>query len=164
MTENKALNEAMKKGMRYLAAGVSIVSVTENELNHAMTATSVTSLSDNPASLLVCVNRQHRIHSAFQIGGVFAVNVLAQQHQQLSSVCADSNRYSERFDADCWQYSAGLAPAIEDALVVFQCECDQAHTYGTHDIIIGRILSVSVTPKSTEPLIYFNGSYSKVYS
>jgi flavin reductase len=42
-----------------------------------MTATAVCSVSDDPASLLVCINRKARMHDVLVDNGRFCVNVLA---------------------------------------------------------------------------------------
>jgi flavin reductase len=42
-----------------------------------MTATAVCSVSDDPASLLVCINQGARMHDVLRDNGRFCVNVLA---------------------------------------------------------------------------------------
>ena len=163
MQQNISLAEAMKRGMRQLASGVCILSITDAAGEcHAMTATSVTSLSDSPASLLACVNQSHRINTAFSLGAKFAVNVLAHSHESLSNLCADSSRADQRFGSDKWQFADGQAPWVSDALAVFQCECAKKIAYGTHDIVIGEILGAYTPAEGSDPLLYFDGAYASI--
>ena len=163
LTQNK-LAEQMRKGMRYLASGVCIISTRDAAgENHAMTATSVTSVSDEPPSLLVCINRVHRIYSAFAIDSLFAVNILANEHQALSQCCADREKLDQRFNFPNWQESRDSAPALNDALACFQCVTRKMVSYGTHDVVIGDIVSVlSSGDQDVDPLLYFDGRYTKI--
>ena len=72
------LGMAMKMGMRRLASGVSVLSTRSDDgERHAMTVSSVTSVSDNPASLLVCVNKQVALEGHLSTPGTpFAINIL----------------------------------------------------------------------------------------
>ena len=57
------LQQEFLKSMRYLAASVSIISAKDsNDKPYAMTASSVTSLTLEPPSILVCVNHDASIH------------------------------------------------------------------------------------------------------
>ncbi len=45
-----------------------------------MTVSSFAGVSLHPPQILICVNRQVRIHAAFAESGYFAVNLLAVEH------------------------------------------------------------------------------------
>lgn len=164
------LSQAMKQGMRRLAAGVCVVTAKgADNAPIAMTASSVTSVSDAPASLLVCVNRSAHIHSVLNKGHRFAVNVLAQSHEDISKACAGGDDVNSRFDAAQWRLSKNALPTLVDALAVFSCTVTQTHPYGTHSIVIGDINHVTVDdtePRgltdNLSPLLYFNGAYATI--
>ncbi|MEJ2418778.1 MAG: flavin reductase family protein [Exilibacterium sp.] len=160
------LGEAMKEGMRRLASGVCVLS-TRNHLGDrfAMTASSVTSVSDSPASLLVCVNKETSMYRVLEEGGGFCINVLAHHHEPISSCCASGEQGESRFLKGHWR-NGGEAdlPYLQGALATFFCVQDQSFLYGTHKIIIGRISEVLVGAGPVEPLIYLNGSYHRLYT
>ena len=59
--------EEFLTSMRHLAASVSIISAKDSGGKpYAMTASSVTSLSMEPPSILVCVNKSAGIHKALR--------------------------------------------------------------------------------------------------
>lgn len=153
-------SHAMREGMRRLASGVSVISCLDQEGQpYAMTATSVTSVSDAPASLLVCVNRSARAHDAITASGHFAVNVLSRDQDGISNLCAGGEEGKKRFELGHWQGFEQL-PFLSDCLAVFKCQVDHSMDYGTHRIFIGLINQVLVgDPEHGDPLIYLNGQY-----
>ncbi|BFM16138.1 flavin reductase family protein [Maricurvus nonylphenolicus] len=154
---------AMKEGMRRLASGVCIVSAqADSGERTAMTATSITSVSDSPASLLVCINRDTSMHSILSKGGDFAVNLLHNHQQELSNHCASGDQGEQRFGIGQWQESEGT-PYLDDCLAVFICKQAQTVTFGTHDIVIGEIAHVKVADdENIDPLLYLNGGYHSI--
>jgi flavin reductase (DIM6/NTAB) family NADH-FMN oxidoreductase RutF len=154
---------AMKEGMRRLASGVCVVSAqADSGERTAMTATSVTSVSDSPASLLVCINRDTSMHNILSKGGSFAVNLLHSQQQDLSNHCASGDQGEQRFSLGDWQGGDGT-PYLNDCLAVFICKQAKTVTFGTHDIVIGEIEQVKVADsENIDPLLYLNGAYHSV--
>lgn len=152
----------MKEGMRRLASGVSVISC-ENDVGQkfAMTASSVTSLSDSPPSLLVCVNKSARICAELTVGTQFAVNVLGQAHQDVSVQCSSIKKADQRFNVGNWQTDAGT-PILADAESNFVCVVDGLMAYGSHHVVVGKILQVSVAETPVDPLVYLNGGYRKL--
>lgn len=159
--QNNNLTVSMKLGMRRLASGVCVLSTTlADSQRFAMTVSSVTSVSDSPASLLVCINQlvSQQGHLA-TIGCQFAVNVLATQHQDVSNICAGRDPNRNRFEVGQWEDDDTGVPVLADAQAVFICQTDQVTTYGTHKIIIGVIHKVILNGSEVDPLLYADGSY-----
>jgi flavin reductase (DIM6/NTAB) family NADH-FMN oxidoreductase RutF len=158
------LSEKMKSGMRRLVAGVSILTVSgEDGLNYAMTVSSVSSVSTCPPSLLVCINASTRISSQMVLGRYFGINILAQDHQELSTRCSSSDFKDSRFDDGTWELNKlGMPPYLTDAECVFTCAVDQKIRYGSHYIVVGLINEVRLTKDAIDPLVYMNGRYHRV--
>lgn len=154
---------AMREGMRRLASGVCIVSAqADSGERTAMTATSITSVSDSPSSLLVCINRDTSMHNILSKGGAFAVNLLHNSQQDLSNHCASGDQGEQRFSMGQWQEKEGV-PYLGDCLAVFICKQAKTVTFGTHDIVIGEITQVNVDEtENIDPLLYLNGGYHSV--
>jgi flavin reductase (DIM6/NTAB) family NADH-FMN oxidoreductase RutF len=159
------LAEAMKEGMRRLASGVSVVSACADQgMRTAMTATSVTSVSDTPASLLVCINRETSMHNILAKGGEFAVNLLHHEQMNISNHCAMGDQGEQRFSLGQWQtYGEQNIPYLADSLVAFICRQAKTVTFGTHEIVIGEILQVMIDDsEKIDPLLYLNGGYHRI--
>lgn len=159
--QNNNLAVSMKLGMRRLASGVCVLSTNlPNNQRFAMTVSSITSVSDSPASLLVCINQQvsQQGHLATQ-GSQFAVNVLSIDHKDVSNVCAGREPARNRFEVGNWEEDDTGLPVLADAQAVFICQTDQIMTYGTHKIVIGVIHKVILNGAEVTPLLYADGSY-----
>ena len=70
------LGEQFRAAMRRFPSTVSVISTAKDGQRHGMTATAVTSVSLNPPSLLVCVNRSGRLFGIMESCHRFCVNVL----------------------------------------------------------------------------------------
>ncbi|MFT5118066.1 MAG: flavin reductase (DIM6/NTAB) family NADH-FMN oxidoreductase RutF [Kiritimatiellia bacterium] len=157
------MKDALRLGMRRLAAGVCVVSTKVDGQSFAMTATSVTSVSDEPASLLVCINKETSMQPVLVMGQVFVVNVLSQAQQNVSNVCAGRGDMDERFSVGDWQQGHNDTPYLVDAQASFFCRVDNdQYLYGTHQIVIGRLEKVIVSDEAVNPLIYINGGYTAI--
>ena len=159
--QNNNLAVSMKLGMRRLASGVCVLSTRlAGEQRFAMTVSSITSVSDSPASLLVCINQQvsQQAHLA-TTGSLFAVNVLSANHIDVSNICAGRQPNKDRFEVGNWEDDDTGLPILADALAIFICQTDQIMTYGTHKIVIGAIHKVILNETPVDPLLYADGSY-----
>ncbi len=158
------LAESLRLGMRRLASGVCIITCKAEGQRYAMTASSVTSLSDSPASLLVCVNNTAAIQPFLVRGQSFAVNILGDDQIDISNNCAGESSGEERFSVGCWSESSqSNAPFLEKSQATFFCDVDNDnYQYGTHHIIIGRLTNVIVPEVESAPLIYANGGYQSI--
>lgn len=154
------MSDAMKEGMRRLASGVCVITAKDSSGSpYAMTATSVTSVSDQPASLLVCINKNTRMFQAIEDGGNFCVNLLNHDQEEISNRCASGDQGADRFQSGQWQELRAL-PYLEGSLAAFFCRQEQSIDFGTHRILIGGIQEVLVSQDETiNPLIYLNGGY-----
>lgn len=157
------LGQAMREGMRRLASGVCVVSArAESGQRYAMTATSVTSISDDPASLLVCINRDTSMFKAIEDGAPFVINVLHREQEDVSNRCASGDQGEGRFEVGEWLERDGL-PYLDGSLTVFICEQAKSIDYGTHRILIGNINGALVSEEEKiDPLVYLDGAYRNV--
>ena len=153
------VNDGFKQAMRRLAGGVTIVTVTHENERHGTTATAVTSLSLDPPSLLVCFNKDTRLHGLLGRSGHFCVNLLHNDNIAVSKAFASPLPSEQRFAVGDWRMTAEEPPYLADAQASIVCAKDREIDYGTHTIFIGRVLSVR-TREDVAPLIYCDGSYA----
>lgn len=159
--QNSHLSQMMKLGMRRLAAGVCVLSTrTDTGQPFAMTVSSVTSVSDNPASLLVCINKRVSQQGHLStLGNQFAINILSDSQQAISDLCAGRDA-RDRFSEGNWREDKHGIPYLADAQAVFFCKVDLASAYGTHHIVVGLMHEVLVNESEPSPLVYVNGGYA----
>jgi flavin reductase (DIM6/NTAB) family NADH-FMN oxidoreductase RutF len=144
-----------KVAMRQLAATVTLVTTCEEGAWHGMPATAVTSLSVEPPSVLVCINRSASMHGPVTRSRKLCVNLLATQQADL---CSDfgARPGAERFDVGAWQAGPDGLPYIAEAVACLFCTVDDALDYSTHTIFIAKVGHVLVDA-TIEPLVYRGG-------
>lgn len=159
---NAALAEQLRLAMRRHAASVSVVTCTDTrQQRHAITVTSLASLSMDPPALLVCINRWAGIHEPLLAGQPFCVNILSADQRIVADNCSRGEDTSLHFSAGRWLDDASGLPYLRDAQANLFCENDRSICYATHTIFIGRVRQVLMHGE-VAPLIYLNGGYSQV--
>jgi flavin reductase (DIM6/NTAB) family NADH-FMN oxidoreductase RutF len=159
--QDNQLGQQMKQGMRRLASGVSVLSARLADGDaFVMTVSSVTSVSDNPPSLLVCINRQIQRHEELlPAGSRFAINLLNVDQSEVSNLCAGRYQDRDRLSLGSWNEDDWLF--LADSQASFCCVTDKVVSYGTHEIVFGRIEQVKIHSEQVDPLVYSNGKYGK---
>ncbi|KKW92028.1 flavin reductase family protein [Sphingobium chungbukense] len=153
---------SLKVAMRRMASAVSIVTAVDAAGERAaMTATSVTSLTLDPPSMLVCINRNARIHRFLEAAGNFCINILAADQIVHAQACGGGSVPGERFAIPGWDEKAGI-PVLDGAQAAILCRQKSRMTFGTHDIVIGEVMKVLIGNTDVDPLLYIDGSYARV--
>jgi len=147
-----------RKGMRKLAAAVNVISTDHDGELHGLLATAVCSVCATPPTLLICINQSATACAPIAASKRFCVSVLSQAQHDLAQkfLTVKSN---ERLNLCKWQRLSTGAPAIEGALVNFDCEVAQVVDAGTHTIFLGRVVEAAFADADT-PLLYFDGGYA----
>lgn len=152
------LSVAFKAAMRRLAASVSIVVARGDDGPVGMAATSITSLTADPPAVLVCVNRATSLHALLEPTAPLSVNLLSGHQKDVSVAFGGGVPRDERFGTGQWRTGADGLPALVDAQANLRCVIDAMLAYGTHSIVIARVLDVVMTG-DVDPLIYQDGRY-----
>jgi flavin reductase (DIM6/NTAB) family NADH-FMN oxidoreductase RutF len=150
--------EAYKRGMRQLAASVTIVTSAHEGRRRGLTATAVCSLAATPPTLLASINRLAAAHDMIAASGRFCINVLAEEHSGLSQRFAGAEAGESRFGMGTWETMTTGAPALREAMASFDCELLHVVPIETHSVFIGRVVDV-VSHPGRRPLLYADGCY-----
>jgi flavin reductase (DIM6/NTAB) family NADH-FMN oxidoreductase RutF len=143
--------------MRFLASSVSVISAKDSSGNlFAMTASSVTSLTMDPPSILVCVNNGATIHDVLMKGENLCINILQKTQQEISNICSSKELESTRFQNNFWDTSD--IPFIKDSQANIFCKVDETVSYHTHKIVIGSVIH-SQSAETFNTLMYADGGY-----
>jgi flavin reductase (DIM6/NTAB) family NADH-FMN oxidoreductase RutF len=151
----------LRDAMRQVAGGVSVVTVGEGEDRTGLTVTSAVSLSIDPPTMIVCVNRSASSWPLFQRYGHFCVNVLAAHHQPVADRFAGRHgvKGARRYEGVRWERLATGAPALADAVAAIDCAIEEAIERHSHAILIGAVRALRI--RGGEPLIYAAGRYGQ---
>lgn len=94
------MKETFTKMMRTLTYPVCIASAACNTNRYAITVSSVTSVSLDPPSLLVCINKSSSITEDLRIGGQLNINFVSSEQKETASICSSKESANKRFDND----------------------------------------------------------------
>lgn len=155
---DNALALSFKAAMACLASTPTIITAVANGQTYGMTATAVTSLSVDPPSLLICINRSASIYEMMQPAALFCINILQSHHSSLCIAFGGKSALADRFNDGEWQTSDNAVPYLCDASANVFCEVDRMIEYGTHSIVIGKVQTVTVL-EPREPLLYGDGRF-----
>ncbi len=154
--------EGYREAMARFGAAVSVVTTDGPAGRRGFTASAVCSVTDDPPTLLVCVNRQNDSHAALLANGVLCVNTLAAGQQDISALFAGGEADPAlRFAAGSWFRLATGAPALQGAVVAFDCRIAQVTEIGTHSVIFGEVQEIR-HGSVHDGLIYFGRGYHPV--
>ena len=151
--------------MRHHAGAVTIISVGKSGGRTGLTATAFCSLTDDPPTVLACVNRTASAHDLIAKHKSFCVNVLAAAQQDVAMRFAGrvGQQGEERFDEGAWITLATGSPVLEGALANLDCDVVETLDGKTHTIYVGRVRAGRVNGV-IKPLVYFKGEFCDVKS
>ncbi len=131
-----------RNGMSRLGTSVSVVTTLSGGKRYGFTASAVCSVSDTPATLLVCINRASSSFPAFESTGHFCVNTLMPGQEEISDVFGGRIRSDDRFMHGDWRDGLTGVPVLENASVSFECELINAVDQATHRVLFGRVIDI----------------------
>jgi flavin reductase (DIM6/NTAB) family NADH-FMN oxidoreductase RutF len=169
MSEPKqSIPESFRTLLRGMASSVTIVSTEWAKTRHGMVATAVMSLSLEPPSLVLAVNRSASIHSPLHERGAFVINVLSRWDEPIARGFSRASGES-RFAFGPWTtlrstnpMSNGL-PYLANAQAAVFCQLRESRPAGTHSLLIASVADLMHDQKRA-PLVYCDGTYGRFFS
>jgi flavin reductase (DIM6/NTAB) family NADH-FMN oxidoreductase RutF len=146
--------------MRQLTGGVSVITAGRGKDISGMTVTSVSSLSVEPAALIVSINREASSWPLVKRHGFFGVNILASDQLDIAERFTGKGglRGAARFAGAEWVTRVSGVPLLVGALAAIDCEVEDIIERHSHAIVIGRVLDLQLSTR-TAALAYWQGQY-----
>lgn len=118
-----------------------------------MTVSSLSSVSVDPPTLLVCLRDTSPTLDALMRNGSFTVNLL--HHEARPAAELFSSGAPDRFGQVAWERpaSVGGPHLVDDAHAAADCVVDHMHRTGTHVVVFGKVHAV-VHRSAAQPLLY----------
>jgi flavin reductase len=153
-----------KSAMSRVASSVMLITtVDKDDYPHGLAATAFSSVSMEPASVLICVNRTASASPIIKESGLFCVSFLQTAHEQISTIFSRSELRKQRFVEGQWRTGIRGIRYLSDAQAAVFCEVVHEVEHGTHTIMIANVIDV-VLAEVTEPLVYVGGRYRRLDS
>lgn len=140
---------------RSLAASVSVITARGPAGPLGMTASSVTAVSLDPPLMAVTLAPGSQTLTAVRLTGRFAVNVLGEEHQALSTRFAGQRPAWARFAGV--PLLVGDVPLLADAVAVAVCTVEWERGCGDRILVVGRVREAEVG--DGPPLLWHRSAY-----
>lgn len=155
-------SQTFRAAMAQLGSAVCVLSTGGSGGRYGITASAVTAVSDDPPSLIVCVNRSSGANAVLKTNGRVCVNVLSCDQEDISAAFSTSDiSVGDRFRTGEWKDGKGGSPVLANTAAYFDCEIDKAVEYGTHTVFFCRAIDISASSTAT-CLIYQGRGYHKI--
>lgn len=154
---------AFRQAMAQVASAVHVVTTQGPAGRAGMTATSVAPVSDEPPTMLVCIEAASRTLAAIEASGAFCINTLGAGGGELAEIFARRRKIEgeARFGTADWITLATGSPVLADALVAFDCRLIDVKHVATHRILIGEVVALGGTGQGAG-LIYRRRDFGSV--
>jgi flavin reductase (DIM6/NTAB) family NADH-FMN oxidoreductase RutF len=151
------IRDLFREAMRGVASTVFLITTRAPDGNAGMTATAVCSLSFDPVSVLVCVNRATAFMNAVEASGRFVVNILSREDEAVAKAFGSAAGREHRFMLGDWYDLDGL-PALRSSMSAISCEVAGHMDFGSHRVLVGEVRQVDNHQGRAE-LLYCQGEY-----
>lgn len=151
-----------RNAMARVCAPVNVITTNGPAGRGGFTATAMCSVTDEPPTLLVCMNSRSLQTGLFLENRRFCVNVLTGEHKELAGFFAGREAdMAARYAAAEWAELASGNHALADAIVSFDCRLTEARLVGTHNIFIGEVVEIR-SRNDGHALLYFDRNFVHV--
>ncbi|MCZ4608881.1 flavin reductase family protein [Streptomyces sp. Lzd4kr] len=141
------------------ATGVTVITSGSTARTTGLTVNSFTSVSLDPALILVCIHNDSGELPVLRRTGAFAVNILAADQEELCrSFASRHTRHSAK--ADTRPGITGV-PVLSDALAYLECRIEREVDAGDHVIVIGEVVDLAVQ-REEGPLTFFRNTFHRL--
>jgi flavin reductase (DIM6/NTAB) family NADH-FMN oxidoreductase RutF len=146
----------LRRVMGHFATGVTVItSLRSSGELHGLTANAFTSVSLTPPLVLVCVDKNAESYPCFEETGVFTVNILADDQEDVSRKFAVSG--GNKFVDVSYRIGANGAPILNGTIGYIECRVVSTYDGGDHTIYLGEIEQAET--RDARPLLFFRGGY-----
>lgn len=143
--------QLFREAMSHLASGVAVVTTRRPDgAPCGLAATSLTSYSAHPPSLLVSIWHGSRCHEALELCGHFGVHLLRADQLEVAHGFADRESV-DKFGRLDWSWD-GDVPELAQTLVYLRCRRAENFVRYDHTVLIGDLEAGRLEPG--EPLVY----------
>lgn len=151
-----------REAMAGLGAAVNVITTDGPGGLAGCTASAVCAVTDDPPTLLVCINRASRNNAVLRENARLCVNVLCAEQRDIAMQFATKDLAVEtRFASGDWDSMETGAPALQGAVSVLDCEVASITEVGTHTVFFCEVKAARSTGE-LDGLIYFARGFHRV--
>lgn len=152
-----------REALSRVASSVSIITTDGAQGIAGLTCSAVCAVTDEPPTILVCVNHKSAANAIIKANGVLCVSSLGADQVALSQMFAGVGEVPmhQRFGNSQWGMLTTGSPYCKTSRVALDCRIVEVREVGTHSIFFAEVLS-TVHATADEPLIYHSRNYATI--
>lgn len=164
MTHNPPSKQNFRDAMASCAAGVHVVTTDGTAGRYGITMTAITAVTDEPPTLILCINKQSRFAPILLENKLLCVNVLNAQQQDVAEHFAGLTKLppEERFQYHSWHTGKSGQWQLHNALASLHGRITQHWEMGTHFVFTAELDDIQQHPNHESALVYFRRQFSHI--
>ncbi|PSJ80006.1 4-hydroxyphenylacetate 3-monooxygenase, reductase component [Neisseria iguanae] len=155
------LKQLFRDAMASAAAGVHVITTDGAAGRYGITMTAVTSVTDEPPTIMLCINREAAIVPILLKNCDLCINTLSDGQQDIAEHFAGMTNLSpeERFEYHIWHRGQTGQLEVEGALAHLHGCVIEKHEIGTHYIFYVHLNEIKVADTTLPALLYFRRQF-----
>jgi flavin reductase (DIM6/NTAB) family NADH-FMN oxidoreductase RutF len=153
-----AATELLRTGFGRLAVAVAVITAFDDDQPHGCTGMAWAEHVEPPL-LLTTLRRDGHTRKLVGITQRFGVSVLSEaQTAYVRRFAARSPQPGARFSGVPFSLGQRFGlPLLDGCVASFECEVDGIYPFGSHDIVVGRVVSASAEERPVGPVVHYSG-------
>jgi len=158
------LKHPFRDAMASCAAGVHVITTDGESGRYGITLPAVTPVTDEPPTIMLCINRKAAIIPILQTNRDLCINTLSESQQDIAEHFAGLTGLSpeERFAYHIWNRGKTGQLEVEDALAHLHGRIVSQHEIGTHFIFYVEINEIKNSGTHPPALLYFRRQFKSL--
>ncbi len=147
--------DLMKQVNRQFVTGVTVVTAMDGDAPRGLAVNAFSSISLDPATVMVCVQRTSSTHDCLFLSDHLAINILSRD--QLDVVERFATKSADKFAGLEWEPGPYGSPLIARSSARMEVEIRERLQASTHTVFICRVVHAAVEERT--PMIYSAGRF-----
>ncbi|MGW0823194.1 flavin reductase family protein [Streptomyces sp. NPDC002845] len=147
--------DVMKQVNRQFVTGVTVVTAMDGETPRGLAVNAFSSISLDPATVMVCVQRTSSTHDCLFRADHLAINILSTD--QLDVVGTFAGKAGDKFKEVEWEGGPFGSPLIARSSAQMEVEIRERLQASTHTVFICRVVHAAVAER--HPMVYSAGKF-----
>jgi 3-hydroxy-9,10-secoandrosta-1,3,5(10)-triene-9,17-dione monooxygenase reductase component len=150
--------EHYRATLGHFCTGVTVITAHGEQGPSGFTCQAFAALSLDPPLVLACPGKASTSWPPIEASGVFAVNVLAEDQEELCRSFAASG--TDKFAGVGWSPGPFTgAPILTGSLAWVECRLEHLYDGGDHIVAVGRVLDLQT--REGRPLLFYRGGFGR---
>lgn len=158
------LQQSFRDAMSSCAAGVHVITTDGSAGRYGITMTAVSAVTDEPPTVMLCINRQAAIIPILLQNRDLCINALADNQQDIAEHFAGMTDLSpeERFEYHIWHRGQSGQLEVDGALAHLHGSIVAQHEIGTHYVFYVQLNEIRTTDGTSPALLYFRRQFKSL--